>query len=142
MPDVGRASTRRHRASSGPMGSQGRNTPRTAHACSCDGKRQRWLGLAREAKEKLAQHIPVFEVRLFGSRARGDATPESDVDIYIETTSLTRPQRRLVSDILWEIGFDHGVVVAPVVFSREDLENGPLSSSPLYRTIKREGVLV
>ena len=105
-----------------------------------DGKR--WLDITRTAKEKLAQQIPIFEIRLFGSRARGDDTPESDVDVYIETVTLTREQRRLVSDILWEVGFENGVVVAPVIFSRDDLENGPLSVSPLFRAIKREGIPV
>ena len=103
---------------------------------------KRWLDITRTAKEKLAQQIPIFEIRLFGSRARGDDTPESDVDVYIETVTLTREQRRFVSDILWEVGFENGVVVAPVIFSRDDLENGPLSVSPLFRAIKREGIPV
>ena len=103
---------------------------------------KRSMKIAREAKKKLSEQIPVFDLRLFGSRARGDDTPESDLDIYIETVSLTRQQQQIVSDILWEIGFENGVVIAPVIFSREDIENGPLFASPLYKVIMREGIPV
>lgn len=103
---------------------------------------KRSMKIAREAKKKLSEQIPVFALRLFGSRARGDDTPESDLDIYIETVSLTRQQQQIVSDILWEISFENGVVVAPVIFSREDIENGPLFASPIYRVIMKEGIPV
>ncbi|MCL4516011.1 MAG: nucleotidyltransferase domain-containing protein [Firmicutes bacterium] len=100
----------------------------------------RWINIANQVKERLTGHIPLFDLRLFGSRARGDATPESDLDIYIETGSLTRQERRLISDIVWEVGFENDVLVSPVVFSREAIEKGPLSASPLYKTIKKEGI--
>ncbi len=103
---------------------------------------KRSMEIAREAKEKLSQQIPVFDLRLFGSRARGDDTPESDLDIHIETVSLTRQQQQIVSDVLWEIGFEHGVVVAPLIFSREDIENGPLFASPIYKAVMRDGIPV
>jgi len=35
-----------------------------------------------------------------GSLARGDDTPESDLDIYIETVSLTRQKQQIIGDIL------------------------------------------
>ena len=100
------------------------------------------IELAREVKIKLTGKIALREVRLFGSRARGDATPESDLDLYIETGPLTRYERRIISEVAWEVGFENDVVVVPVVFSQEAIEKGPLSASPLYQTIQREGVLV
>ncbi len=100
------------------------------------------LAIAREIKNRLIGIIPLFEVRLFGSRARGDADPDSDLDIYIETGPLSRPSRRLISEITWEVGFENDVVIVPVVFSQEDVRDGPLSASPLYRTIQREGIPV
>ncbi len=74
----------------------------------------KWINIANQVKERLTGHIPLFELRLFGSRARGDDTAESDLDIYIETGSLTRQERRLISDIVWEVSFENDVLVSPV----------------------------
>lgn len=100
------------------------------------------MELAREVKNRLVGKIALREVRMFGSRARGDATPESDLDLYIETGPLTRQERRMISEAAWEVGFENNVVVVPVVVSQEAIEKGALSASPLYQTIQREGVPV
>jgi uncharacterized protein len=38
----------------------------------------------REHKEELQRKFPITSVALFGSYARGDASPQSDVDILVE----------------------------------------------------------
>lgn len=40
------------------------------------------LAIARTIKERLVGRIPLFKVKLFGSRARGEADPDSDLDLY------------------------------------------------------------
>jgi len=100
------------------------------------------LTIARKVKQNLIPKIKLYEVRLFGSRARGDAAPDSDLDLYLETGPLSRQQRRLISDVVWEIGFDNDLVISPFVVSRDDARNGIFSVSPLCKTIKSEGVLI
>lgn len=100
------------------------------------------LAVARKLKKKLKGKIPLYEMRVFGSRARGNAQHDSDLDIYIEVGSLTRRERRLISETAWEVGFQHNIVIAPVVFSHEAVQRGPLSASPLYKVIQKEGILV
>ena len=100
------------------------------------------IELAREVKNRLGGKIPLRDVRLFGSRARGDASPDSDLDLYLETRPLSRQERQIISDIAWEVGFENDVVIVPVVFSQDSVDRGPLSASPLYRTIQKEGIPV
>lgn len=46
-------------------------------------KRETILRILREKKEELAQRYGIEEIALFGSRARNDATEESDIDLVI-----------------------------------------------------------
>jgi hypothetical protein len=45
-----------------------------------------------------------------------------------------------VSDCAWEAGFEHGIVIVPVVYSREDWEEGPERLSLLSLAVQQEGV--
>jgi predicted nucleotidyltransferase len=88
-----------------------------------------------------ARHLaPSATILAFGSRARGDAHPESDLDLCVVLPDPTREIREGIHAIAWEIGFDHGRVVAPVIFSEEDFERGPMSASTLVAHIRRDGV--
>jgi uncharacterized protein len=45
--------------------------------------RERALSLLREHKPELARRFGVLDIALFGSTARGQARPDSDVDILV-----------------------------------------------------------
>ena len=61
--------------------------------------------IAREFQRRLADVVPVLDLRVFGSRARGDAAPDSDLDVFIELEECSPELRRRISDIA-----DFGVV--------------------------------
>lgn len=65
----------------------------------------------------------LHEIRLFGSRARGEGTPDSDVDLALIVTPTGRARRYEVSDLAYDIGLRHSVLLAPTVIMRETLDD-------------------
>lgn len=93
-------------------------------------------------KEILTIKYNILDFFIFGSKARGDASPESDIDIMIEVEDY-RPE--IVSEmrnIAFEINLEYDCFITTTIFSRKELEEGPLSESPLYKTIEKEGIRV
>lgn len=94
-------------------------------------------------KTRLRERYRVHKVILFGSRARGDAEPESDLDVVVVLDDgIDAAAQEYVSDCAWEAGFAHGIVVVPVVFTRSEWEHGPERQSLFVRAVETEGVLV
>lgn len=93
-------------------------------------------------KDALMERVRLVDLRLFGSRARGDASPESDIDIMIEVEEYTPTVESLIDDTLFEINLSYDCFISAVIFSRKELEEGPLDASPLYKAVEKEGVRV
>jgi len=79
---------------------------------------------------------------VFGSRARGDAKPDSDLDVLVLVEQLTPAVRKTISHCAWEVGFEAGILIQTVVMSRDEAEHGPEQSSLLMLAVKEEGVPV
>jgi len=98
--------------------------------------------VARDLKLRLASAVSLVDFRVFGSRARGDADEYSDMDVFIEVDQLDSGLKERIMDISWEVGFENFMVIAPLIFSRDELENSPLRSSPIVKAITTEGVVI
>ena len=94
-------------------------------------------------KALLLRQVPLHKLILFGSRARGDADPASDMDVVVILEDTASDEdREFVSDCAWEAGFKHGIVLVSVVFTRSEWETGPERYSLLAQAVKREGILL
>jgi predicted nucleotidyltransferase len=88
----------------------------------------------------LAERLHVDQIVLFGSRARGDAVPDSDMDVLVIIDKPSEDIEEFVSSCAWEAGFEQGMVIVPVVYSKQEWESGPERVSLLARAIESEGV--
>ncbi|MEE9164976.1 MAG: nucleotidyltransferase domain-containing protein [Nitrospinota bacterium] len=103
---------------------------------------KRDLKIVEKFKKLVAKKIKVHELKVFGSRARGDAVTESDLDLLIVVDHLDHSIEKYISDCAWEAGFPEDVVVMPVAISIDALKNGPISESFFIKSIYREGIAV
>ena len=74
---------------------------------------------------RIRERFPEARIWVFGSRARGDATWDSDFDTCGVLDHLDAAADEALSDIAWEVGFEHGRVITVLPFSGEDFERGP-----------------
>lgn len=94
-------------------------------------------------KEIVSEIDPEATVILYGSYARGKQKKDSDIDILIlvnlEKVSYTDEKR--IKYPLYDLEFETGKVISPVVFSRNDWEIRH-KITPFYRNVKKEGILL
>lgn len=93
-------------------------------------------------KAVLEEKIKLVDFRLFGSRAKGDASSASDIDIMIEVEEYTPATESLIDDIVFDTNLAYDCFISTVIFSKKELEEGPLDESPLYKAIEKEGIRV
>ena len=78
---------------------------------------------------------------LYGSEARGDARPDSDIDVLVllegDKRNLQREEE--LSGKLYEIELSTGVLISPMIMLRKQWENRPFKT-PFYINVMNEGV--
>jgi len=95
------------------------------------------------AARLLKQSFPVCEVILFGSKARGEGGPGSDIDLLAVTTrKLDWNERGRMSYDLVELGLDHGVLIELLVEEREEWLDGIGRMLSIRNQIERDGVVL
>lgn len=91
----------------------------------------------------MKQVAPNAKVILYGSAARGEDTAQSDIDllILVDKDTLTHHDRTAVAYPLYDIEFDTGIIISPMVLSRKDWETRH-QITPFYENVKKEGIRI
>ena len=91
-------------------------------------------------RAELGPHLQ--RVILFGSRARGDARPDSDVDLLLLMTNYPEERwlvRKRVVSATHRLTLTHQLVFGSVLARVADYE---AETEPLYRQVKKEGIVL
>lgn len=83
---------------------------------------------------------PDVKAILFGSRARGDAKPDSDWDILllINKDRLRPEDYDCISYPLFELGWNLGEQVNPVLYTEKEWQK--MHFTPFYHHVTEEGI--
>ncbi len=91
-------------------------------------------------RRELSEHV--LDARLYGSEARGDATPESDIDVLVVVQpddQRSNLQDRIV-DIAFDVNLQFDVFISPCVLSPEILNHPVWRETPFIETVLKEGL--
>ena len=89
---------------------------------------------------QLAAHV--VDVRLFGSEARGEATPESDIDVLVvvqpESDRVALEDR--VIDIAFDVNLAFSVYLSPRVVTPGILNHPVWRETPFIKNVVSESI--
>jgi predicted nucleotidyltransferase len=86
---------------------------------------------------------PSAHAYLFGSRARRDNRPDSDWDILIliNDRTVTSEIEDDFRDVLYPIELESGQIISVFIYPKSFWEEN-LRYSPLYKSVKKEGIKI
>ncbi|MBI1875052.1 MAG: nucleotidyltransferase domain-containing protein [Acidobacteria bacterium] len=92
----------------------------------------------RTVRDRLGPNL--VALKLFGSKARGDAMPDSDVDVLVVVADRRLEAEDTVLDIAFDVNLAHDVYISPRVVERSVFDHPVWRITPFLQTIEREGV--
>lgn len=97
--------------------------------------------LVARISQSIKNTEPTATVILYGSYARGDQHLNSDVDILIllDKERITPDDEQRISYPLYEIEFETGHLISPLVLAKKDWEKRH-HITPFYKNVVAEGI--
>lgn len=93
-------------------------------------------------KKQVREIDPLADIILYGSRARGDARPDSDWDILILVNSNADIEtEKVFRHKLFDVELELGQVFSTFVYNKEEW-NSKHWMTPLFKNIVNEGIMI
>ncbi|MEK6655811.1 MAG: nucleotidyltransferase domain-containing protein [Nitrospirota bacterium] len=105
---------------------------------------QREKDIINEFKSKVAEAYPdeVINIIVFGSKARGDASEESDIDILVVTASDDWQMADKIRDIGYYLELENNLVLSIQVVGQDHVKYLKKIRSQFIRNVEREGIIL
>ena len=99
--------------------------------------------IVNQISQAIRRVDPTATAILYGSEARGDARPDSDIDVLILLEGDRRDLKHEdeLAGELYEIELATGVLVSPMITLRKQWENRSFKS-PFYVNVMNEGIRI
>ena len=99
--------------------------------------------ILEDIKRIVSERYPSAKIYLYGSRAKGTASRESDWDLLIllNKEKITPEIEESITYPLYDLEFESGELISPMVYSEEEW-NTKYKVTPFYQNIMQEGKLL
>ena len=96
-----------------------------------------------DVAHRIKVELPVSHIILFGSKARGAGSPESDVDLlFLTTVPVTTKLRHAISDRVFDAMLEHDVPLTSIVIEEYEWEHGLTRHMLLHTEVQRDGCAI